>query len=44
MGAFASSRRVHMSGAVDPPTEVLFNEAKMENPGSLDELHKKCKG
>lgn len=32
-----------MGSAVQTP-EKLLNESKLENPGTVEELHKKCKG
>lgn len=44
MGAVASRYRVYNSGLAPTDIKKLENENKRENPGTLDELHKKTKG
>lgn len=44
MGAIASRYRVHNAGLVSTDIKNVEDEKKRENPGTLDELHKKTKG
>lgn len=44
MGAIASRYRVHNAGLISTDIKNVEEEKKRENPGTLDELHKKTKG
>lgn len=44
MGAIASRYRVLNSGLTSSDIKHIESENKRENPGTLDELHKKTKG
>lgn len=44
MGGIASRYRVSNSGLTNIDIKNLESEDKRENPGALDELHKKTKG
>lgn len=44
MGAIASRYRVSNSGLTSTDIQNIENANKRENPGTLDELHKKTKG
>lgn len=44
MGAIASRYRVSNSGLTGTDLQNIQNENKRDNPGTLDELHKKTKG
>lgn len=44
MGAIASRYRVHNSGLVNLDPNPAESAPKLDNPGTLDELHKKTKG
>lgn len=44
MGAIASRYRVHNAGLISTNIKNVDEEKKRENPGTLDELHKKTKG
>lgn len=44
MGAIASRYRVSNAGLTPTDQVNIENETKRENPGTLDELHKKSKG
>lgn len=44
MGAIASRYRVSNAGLTSTDIKNKENENKRENPGTLDELHKKTKG
>lgn len=44
MGAIASRYRVHNAGLINTDIKNVEEEKKRENPGTLDELHKKTKG
>lgn len=44
MGAIASRYRVSNSGLTSADIQTIENDSKRENPGTLDELHKKSKG
>lgn len=44
MGAIASRYRVHNAGLISTDIKNVEAEKKRENPGTLDELHKKTKG
>jgi hypothetical protein len=44
MGAIASRYRVSNAGLVNTDLGNIETENKRENPGTLDELHKKTKG
>lgn len=44
MGAIASRYRVYNSGLTSTDVKNVESEVKRENPGTLDEIHKKTKG
>lgn len=44
MGAIASRYRVSNAGLTNADIQNIENANKRENPGTLDELHKKTKG
>lgn len=44
MGAIASRYHVHNSGLINTDIKNVESEEKRENPGTLDEIHKKSKG
>lgn len=44
MGGIASRYRVSNAGLTPTDIKNIENESQRENPGTLDELHKKTKG
>lgn len=44
MGAIASRYRVSNTGLTSTDVQNIQNANKRDNPGTLDELHKKTKG
>lgn len=44
MGAISSRYRVYNSGLTNVDVNSAESENKRENPGTLDEIHKKTKG